>query len=51
MEKNFHFELATNVKSGINSIDYVYKFLKEKNFKKVGLIIDENLYKKSNYIK
>ena len=51
MEKDFHFELVTNVKSGINSIDYVFKFLKKKKFKKIGLIVDKNLFKKSNYIK
>ena len=26
VEKDFHFELVTNVKSGVNSIDYVFKF-------------------------
>ena len=49
--KNFNFELRSNVISGPNTIKNVYKFLKEKNFKKVGLVLDKNLYKNSKYIK
>ena len=37
---NFNFELVTNVISGVNSINSVYKFLEEKNYKKVGLIMN-----------
>ncbi len=48
---NFNFELVTNVTSGSNSISSVFRFLKEKNYKKVGLILDKNLYKNSKYIK
>ena len=52
MLKNiFNFELLTNVISGPNSITNVYQFLKEKNYKKIGLILDKNLYKNSNYVK
>jgi len=52
MLKNiFNFELLTNVISGPNSINNVYQFLKEKNYKKIGLILDKNLYKNSNYVK
>ena len=50
-KNNFNFELFTNVISGPNSINNVYQFLKEKSYKKVGLIIDKNLYINSNYIK
>ena len=48
---NFNFELVANTISGPNSINKVYEFLKEKNYKKVGLILDNNLFKKSNYAK
>ena len=48
---NFNFELLTRVRSGPNSINNVYQLLKEKNYKKIGLVLDENLYKNSNYIK
>ena len=51
LENNFNFELITNVVSGPNSINKVYNFLNEKNYKNVGLVLDKNLYKKSNYIK
>tara|TARA_Y100000310_G_scaffold76889_1_gene73360 strand:- start:263 stop:1471 length:1209 start_codon:yes stop_codon:yes gene_type:complete len=51
LKNNFNFELLTNVISGPNSINSVYQFLKEKNYKKIGLILDKNLYKNSNYIK
>jgi len=49
--KNFSFELRSNVVSGPNTIKKVYRFLKEKNFKKVGLVLDKNLYEDSKYIK
>ena len=42
---NFDFELVTNVTSGANSINSVHQFLKEKDYKKIGLILDNNLYK------
>ena len=48
---NFNFELVTNVISGANSINSVYQFLKEKNYKKIGLVLDNNLHQNSNYIK
>ena len=48
---NFNFELLTRVRSGPNSINNVYQLFKEKNYKKIGLVLDENLYKNSNYIK
>jgi|ETNmetMinimDraft_11_1059920.scaffolds.fasta_scaffold04974_4 alcohol dehydrogenase class IV len=48
---NFNFELVANTISGPNSINKVYEFLKEKNYKKVGLILDKNLFKKSGYAK
>ena len=51
LKNNFNFELLTNVISGPNSINSVYQFLKEKNYKKIGLILDKNLYKNSNYVK
>jgi alcohol dehydrogenase class IV len=51
LKNNFNFELLANVISGPNSINSVYQFLKEKNYKKIGLILDKNLYKNSNYIK
>jgi len=47
---NFNFELVANTISGPGSIDKVYEFLKDKNYKKVGLILDKNLFKKSNYV-
>ena len=50
-KNNFNFALSTNVISGPNSINNVYQFLNEKNYKKIGLILDKNLYKNSNYIK
>ena len=48
---NFNFELVTNVISGPNSIHSIYQFVKEKNYKKIGLVLDWNLYKNSNYIR
>ena len=48
---NFNFELVTNVISGPDSINSVYQFIEEKNYKKVGLILDWNLYKNSNYVR
>ena len=51
LKNNFNFELLANVISGPNSINSVYQFLKEKNYKKIGLILDKNLYKNSNYVK
>ena len=48
---NFNFEFLTRVKSGPNSINSVYQLLEEKNYKKVGLVLDENLYKNSSYVK
>ena len=51
LNSNFNFELVTNVISGANSINSVYQFLKEKNYKKIGLVLDNNLYQNSNYIK
>ena len=49
-KNNFNFELSTKVISGPGSINNVYQFLKDKNYKKVGLILDKNLYGNSNYI-
>ena len=43
LSNNFNFELVTNVISGANSINSVYQFLKEKNYKKIGLVLDNNL--------
>ena len=51
LNSNFNFELVTNVISGANSINSVYQFLKEKNYKKIGLVLDNNLHQNSNYIK
>ena len=51
LKNNFNFELVTNVVSGKNSISGIYQFLEEKNYKKIGLVLDNNLYKNSNYIK
>ena len=48
---NFNFELVTNVLSGADSIHNVYEFLQEKDYKKVGLILDKKLYENSKYIK
>ena len=42
-KNNFNFELSTKVISGPGSINNVYQFLKDKNYKKVGLILDKNL--------
>ncbi len=50
LSNNFNFEMITNVISGSNSINNVFKFLKEKNYKRIGLVLDNNLYKQSNYI-
>ena len=50
LKNNFNFELVTNVISGKNSISDIYQFLEEKNYKKIGLVLDNNLYKNSNYI-
>ena len=43
INNNFNFELVTNVVSGVNSINDVYQFLYEKDYKKVGLILDKKL--------
>ena len=51
MSNNFNFELISKVISGPNSIKLIYKFIKEKRFKKIGLVIDKNLYDNSNHIK
>jgi len=51
LQKIFNFELLSKVISGKNSIKKVNFFLKDKNFKKIGLIIDKNLYKSSVYVK
>ena len=51
LNNNFNFELITNVVSGPNSINYVHRFLEEKNYKNIGLIVDNNLLKRSDYIK
>ena len=51
LKNDFNFELVTNVISGKNSISDIYQFLEEKNYKKIGLVLDNNLYKNSNYIK
>ena len=51
INNNFNFELVTNVLSGADSINNVYKFLQEKDYKKVGLILDKKLYENSRYIK
>ena len=51
LKNDFNFELVTNVISGKNSISGIYQFLEEKNYKKIGLVLDNNLYKNSNYIK
>ena len=48
---NFNFEIMTNVISGINSLDKIISFLNERNFKKVALILDKNLYKNSKYVR
>ena len=50
MSNNFNFELISKVISGPNSIKLIYKFIKEKRFKKIGLVIDKNLYDNSNHI-
>ena len=51
LKNSFKFELKTNVVSGSDSIKSIYGFLKVKNFKKIGLILDKNLYKNSKYIR
>ena len=51
LNNNFNFELITNVVSGPKSINYVNRFLEEKNYKNIGLIVDNNLLKSSSYIK
>ena len=52
MQKDiFRFELLTNVISGPKSIYNINNFLVEKNYKKIGLVIDKNLSKNSKYIK
>ena len=51
LKNNFNFELLANVISGPGSINGINHFLKEKNYKKVGLILDKNLSKKSSYVK
>ena len=43
--------MVTNVISGPYSIKNVYEFLKNKEYNKIGLIIDKNLYKKSKYVR
>ena len=48
---NFNFEFIARVKSGPNSINNIYQLFKEKSYKNVGLVLDENLYKNSGYIK
>ena len=47
----FKFELLTNVISGPKSIYNINNFLVEKNYKKIGLVLDKNLSKNSKYIK
>ena len=49
--KIFNFELLTNVISGPNSINNLSNFLEEKKYKKLGFVVDDNLYKKSSYIR
>ena len=44
LNNNFNFELITNVVSGPKSINYVNRFLEEKNYKNIGLIVDNNLF-------
>jgi len=51
MSNNFNFELISKVISGPNSIKLIFKFIKDKKFKKIGLVIDKKLYDNSNYIK
>jgi hypothetical protein len=48
---NFNFEFIARVKSGPNSINNIYQLFKEKSYKNVRLVLDENLYKNSGYIK
>lgn len=51
LKNNFNFGLTTNVISGPDSINNVSGFLKQKSYKKVGIVLDKNLYKNSNYVK
>ncbi len=51
LNNNFNFELKTNVVSGADSIKSIYDFLKKENYKKIGLVLDKNLYKNSKYIR
>lgn len=48
-ENNFNFELISRVISGKNSFKPLYNFLKEKNFKRILLVLDRNLYNNSCY--
>ena len=48
---NFKLELVTNVESGLYSINKVFPFLEEKNYKKILLFLDENLFRNSKYLK
>jgi len=49
-KNNFKLELTTNVSSGIGSINKVYGFLREHNYKKILLIYDKKLFKNSIYV-
>ena len=48
MLQNIKFEINTNIISGKETL---LKFLKNNQIKNTGIIIDKNLYKKSNYIR
>ena len=49
-KNNFKLELTTNVSSGIGSINKVYDFLNEYNYKKILLVYDKKLFKNSTYV-
>ena len=50
-KSNLNFELITRVVSEVDSFRSLCIFLKEKNFKRILLVLDNNLYKNSSYTK
>tara|TARA_Y100000590_G_scaffold205350_2_gene232873 strand:+ start:7949 stop:9121 length:1173 start_codon:yes stop_codon:yes gene_type:complete len=49
--KNFNFEIMTNVVSGPDSINKIHEFLVSKNYNRILVIQDQNLFSNSNYVK
>ena len=43
-EKIFEFTLKTRVRSGVGIVSEIPTFLKESEYKKIGFVIDNNLY-------